>query len=190
MARVYRLPELMAGLESAMITSWDMAVGTEFETGAVLATAETDKAAVELEAEGSGVLLATLVGEGAQVPVEGPLAVFGDPGEKVADLDALLAELGVSATGSTAPADDAEEPPAPESNGRIFASPLVRKLAAERGIDLATLAGTGPPYDDVGHESGRRQAPVHRDRPRRHRGPRPRRGDRDKAGLRRVLRHG
>jgi pyruvate dehydrogenase E2 component (dihydrolipoamide acetyltransferase) len=150
-----------------------------------LATVETEKAVVDVEAEAAGVLLRTLVGAGAAVPVGAPIAVLGEPGEQVDDVDALLVDLGV---GDGARAGDPQElmvaddpeggtantqgpeadgqgatpatvtpqvpphvPPgpveptvAPERNGRVFASPLARRLAREAGLAVTDIAGTGP----------------------------------------------
>jgi pyruvate dehydrogenase E2 component (dihydrolipoamide acetyltransferase) len=163
MAEIFRLPELFTGLESAVITDWELAEGAQFAHGALLATAETDKASVELEAPHDGVLLKILTPQGGRVLVDGPVAVLGGVGEAADAVDELLAAEGLSAADS-APASTTPEPSpesSPESSrasaadrhpdgapadshGRIFASPLVRRLAREQGVPLDALAGTGP----------------------------------------------
>ncbi len=156
MAEIFRLPELFTGLESAKIVSWELQEGAEFAQGALLATAETDKAEVELEAPRDGVLLKILTPKGGDVLVDGPVAVLGAVGEDPSAVDALLAAEGVGRTesappshnGGVPPRGDSADPAAPtaseESGGRTFASPLVRRLAREHGVSLSELVGSGP----------------------------------------------
>jgi pyruvate dehydrogenase E2 component (dihydrolipoamide acetyltransferase) len=133
MAIVLRVPEVATGSTEAVLTEWLVSENTPFEAGAALAVLETDKAAVEVEAEASAVLLRHLVDGGSTVEVGAPIAVLGVEGE---DVSVVLAELGGSD-----PADSAAAPVAP---ARIFASPLARKLLKEAGIPLDAVAGTGP----------------------------------------------
>jgi pyruvate dehydrogenase E2 component (dihydrolipoamide acetyltransferase) len=157
MARVLRMPEVAASATEAVLAEWTVAESAEFAALDTIATVETEKALVDVEAEDAGVLLKALVPSGAQVEVGAPIAVLGAPGERVADLDALLAELGVAEPvehvlpsrrdvpvdpGSAAPVP----PPAPVdgSNGRVFASPLARKMAKAAEIAVEDIAGTGP----------------------------------------------
>ncbi len=95
MAEIFRLPELFTGLESAVITDWELAEGAQFAHGALLATAETDKASVELEAPHDGVLLRILTPQGGRVLVDGPVAVLGGVGEAADAVDELLAAEGL-----------------------------------------------------------------------------------------------
>ncbi|MEV4892492.1 2-oxo acid dehydrogenase subunit E2 [Nonomuraea sp. NPDC055795] len=81
MARVLRMPEVAAGAIQAILQGWAVAAGAPFGKGEVIATVETDKAVVEVEAEEAGVLLRTLVEDGATVEVGAPIAVLGTPGE-------------------------------------------------------------------------------------------------------------
>jgi pyruvate dehydrogenase E2 component (dihydrolipoamide acetyltransferase) len=152
MASILRMPEVAANAVEAVLQSWPIAENTAYATGDVIATVETEKAVVDVEAEKDGVVLKTLVAEGAEVQVGDPIALIGDPGEKPADLDALLAELGVAA------GEPAVEPEAVAvsvasvasagsgngSGGRVFSSPLARRLAKEAGLPFETISGTGP----------------------------------------------
>ncbi|MHB1067199.1 MAG: dihydrolipoamide acetyltransferase family protein [Candidatus Nanopelagicales bacterium] len=140
MPELLRMPEVAAGATSAVLSSWAVPEGTAFPLRAVIAVIETDKAIVDLEAESEGVMLRRLVSDGAEVPIGDPIALVAGPDEAVADVDAALA----AALGQVAPPALAT-PSATASGGtRIFASPLARKLARERGIDLSSVVGTGP----------------------------------------------
>lgn len=152
MARVLRMPEVAANTTEAVLSEWLVAESTAFDAGAAIATVETEKAAVDVEADAPGVLLRTLVSPGALVEVGAPIAVLAAIDETVEDLDGLLAELGVAVAVAetrperrevpeTAPAAPVAAVPAPR---RIFASPLARRLAADAGLELARIAGTGP----------------------------------------------
>lgn len=125
MAHVLRMPEVLAGATQARLTSWLVTPGTQVTAGQVLAEAETEKAVVELPAEHDGTISRLLVDEGDDVPVGVPIVVLLDRGESEAAATAALAVAGVNSK-------------------RIFASPLVRRLAAEDGIRLDDVTGTGP----------------------------------------------
>jgi pyruvate dehydrogenase E2 component (dihydrolipoamide acetyltransferase) len=164
-----RMPEVAAGGTSAVLHEWSVAERAEFAPDDVLATVETDKAVVDVEADQPGVVVKLLVPSGATVEVGAPIAVLADPGETVGDLDALLGELGIAA--DAAPPDPEGAPdqplspalpaalveetvaaggltavPAADGNGhgRIFASPLARRLAREARLPLDGITGTGP----------------------------------------------
>jgi pyruvate dehydrogenase E2 component (dihydrolipoamide acetyltransferase) len=151
------MPEVAANATEAVLAEWLVAERGEFAATDTIATVETEKALVDVEADDAGVILKTLVPPGAQVEVGAPIAVLGAPGEVVADLDALLAELGVAAPvehvvperrdvpvdpGSATPVPPEPETPAPR--GRVFASPLARKMAKDGGLAIEDLVGTGP----------------------------------------------
>src|SRR4051795_10642147 len=149
MPELLRMPEIAAATTSATLAGWPVAVNTRFSKADVIATVETDKAVVDVEAEADGVILRTLVPEGAEVEVGTAIAVLARPDETVDDIDAALAALGVGAGNGSAPAPAVEAAPlpAPVGNGhapRRFASPLARRLAAEAGLLVTDLAGTGP----------------------------------------------
>jgi pyruvate dehydrogenase E2 component (dihydrolipoamide acetyltransferase) len=108
MAKLLRMPAVAANATEAVLQGWAVSENAAFKAADTIATVETDKAVVDVESESAGILLKTLVHEGAHVEVGTPIALLGDPGEIVDDLDGLLAELGVQIPGPT-PA-----PPAPE----------------------------------------------------------------------------
>ncbi|WJL96175.1 dihydrolipoamide acetyltransferase family protein [Microbacterium sp. ET2] len=162
MAAVVRMPALAAGATEAAVQSWLVAVGDEVAAGQPIVEIETEKAVVEYEAEESGVLARILVDEGASADVGSPIAVLAARGEDVAVAGESVSvdepeetPVTTGATGGTESSEDGTflPPPAvaelapsssPEPPRRLFASPLVRRLAAERGLDLSSLVGTGP----------------------------------------------
>ncbi|MEV6901663.1 dihydrolipoamide acetyltransferase family protein [Amycolatopsis sp. NPDC051372] len=146
MATLLRVPEVATGSTEAVLSEWLVPENEAFDAGTALAVLETDKAAVEVEAEAGSTVLRQLVDRGTTVEVGTPIAVLGAVGE---DVSGLLAELGASASpNGSAQSEPARSGPAPAaSNGsreRIFASPLARKMLKEAGIGLEEVAGTGP----------------------------------------------
>jgi pyruvate dehydrogenase E2 component (dihydrolipoamide acetyltransferase) len=99
MAKVLELPAVAAGSTEAVVAEWMVEENASFGAGDVLATIETEKALVEVEAEAAGVILKALVPAGALAEVGAPIAVLGEQGEQIDDVDAVLAELGVTANG-------------------------------------------------------------------------------------------
>jgi pyruvate dehydrogenase E2 component (dihydrolipoamide acetyltransferase) len=155
MPEILRMPEVAANVTEAVLSTWSIPVGSEYEAGDILVTIETDKAVVDVEAESRGVVLRRLVSEGSQVEVGSPIAVFGGVGEVVEDIDAFLAQVGIGSavsTGQVAPPSPSEAKTAPvladsvlaATPSRIFASPLARKLAREARVDLVRITGSGP----------------------------------------------
>jgi pyruvate dehydrogenase E2 component (dihydrolipoamide acetyltransferase) len=161
------MPGVSADATEAALVDWAVEPGATVKRGDVLASIETDKAVVELEAEEDAVLFKTLVAAGEMVPIGGPIAVFVAPGEEAQGEEAILGGLGLGPQAS-GPLDGADEersqdalvPGAKEAeidhtadavvagNGaartRIFASPLARRLAVEAGLRIEDLEGTGP----------------------------------------------
>src|SRR5205085_7638132 len=142
MATEIKLPRLGQGMESGTIVKWLKSEGDAVEKGEPLYELDTDKVTQEVEADASGVLLKIAVEEG-EVEVGKTIAVIGEQGE----------EVSISGNGATAPAQPAERavsrvqdsgPVRNEPAQRIKASPLARRIARERGVDLAQLRGTGP----------------------------------------------
>jgi pyruvate dehydrogenase E2 component (dihydrolipoamide acetyltransferase) len=175
---ILRMPEVAAGATEAVLSTWNVAVGAGFAAGDVLVTVETDKAVVDVEAESSGVVLRHLVAEGSHVEVGSPIAVYGQDGELVDDLDAFVAGLSpgvpsgaageqVTPSASRGPtgsgSSDVRGPSDPTPVGaRVFASPLARKLARDSGLDLTAVRGSGPGgrIRRVDVESARAAAPT------------------------------
>jgi pyruvate dehydrogenase E2 component (dihydrolipoyllysine-residue acetyltransferase) len=146
MATVLRMPEVLANTGQAVIQTWLVSVGQQIAVGDPLAEIETDKALVEYASEVEGTLVKLIAEPGAIITVGEAIAVILGPGETEADIDPDL--LGAPAP-ETAPASEptliSEPEPGPVPNGRrLFATPLVRKLARERGVALEALTGTGP----------------------------------------------
>jgi pyruvate dehydrogenase E2 component (dihydrolipoyllysine-residue acetyltransferase) len=149
------LPRLGQGMEAGTITRWLKSEGDPVEKGEPLFELDTDKVTQDVEAEASGVLLKILVAEG-EVPVGTAVAYVGEAGEDVPEAAAEEPEPVPDKAEAPAEAADEAAQPAPGAaeaapsvvatgnGGRIKASPLARRIARERGIDLAALAGTGP----------------------------------------------
>src|SRR5579859_5747816 len=160
MATEVVLPKLGLTQEEGTIVRWIKPEGSRVEAGEPLFEVLTDKAAIEVEAPASGVLLRILVPEGTTAPVATPIALIGEPGERGAA--AAPPAAAPASARSSQPAASAFEPkvaPAPAAtaasagaaagtvtprDGRVRISPRARVLAASHGIDLRTLRGSGP----------------------------------------------
>ncbi len=153
MANAVKLPRLGQGMESGTVVKWLKAEGDTVEKGELLYELDTEKVTQEVEAEVGGTLLKIAVSEG-EVPVGTTLAFIGEPGEAVAEEAAEPAAepakepeqrsaahppVAAVAVSAVAPAEREREP-----GERLKASPLARRLARERGLDLASINGTGP----------------------------------------------
>jgi len=156
MATEIKLPRLGQGMESGTIVKWLKSEGDPVEKGEPLYELDTDKVTQEVEADASGVLLKIAVAEG-EVPVGRTIAVIGEQGESVEVADDAHEEgsparareeereRGRDASTSRDASEQVTQIQEPQSgNGRIKASPLARRIARERGIDLREVAGTGP----------------------------------------------
>src|SRR6476661_6630085 len=165
MATEIKLPRLGQGMESGTIVKWLKSEGESVEKGEPLYELDTDKVTQEVEADASGVLLKIAVEEG-EVEVGKTIAVIGEQGEEVSISEngakaqeaapAASAPAEASAPG-TSPVQDSGPVPK-ERGGRIKASPLARRIARERGIDLAQLRGTGPDGRIVAEDVERAEA--------------------------------
>ena len=152
MATDLNMPQMGYDMQEGTLVRWLKDEGAEVSVGDPVAEIETDKAVVEFESVAAGVLRKILVLEGATVPVGQRLAIVADADEEVPDVVAAPAppteEAPIAETvleDAAAPAEAATEdsrPPAAETGVR--ASPIARRLAEERGIDLARVIGTGP----------------------------------------------
>ena len=145
MASEVKLPRLGQGMESGTVTKWLKSEGDAVEKGEPLYEIDTDKVTQEVESDFAGVLLKIALREG-EAPVGQTIAFIGEPGEEVAAPSEPEPAPPPEQVPDTKVSDTpAEAPPAPSTtNGRVKASPLARRLARERGIDIATLQGTGP----------------------------------------------
>ena len=165
MAEIVRMPKLSDTMTEGVVAEWHKKVGDEVESGELLAEIETDKATMEFESFQDGVLLHIGVEKGQSAPVDSILCVLGEKGE---DISALLAgdqglavqeaapiEVAKEVTPSPAPAATPAPAPAPSpapvaaavastpSNGRVKASPLAKKIAEDKGINLEQVSGSG-----------------------------------------------
>jgi len=140
MATTVIMPQVGQDIETAVIVDWVKKENDPVQKGDIIATVESDKAAFDVEAYESGVLLKTLYKEGDKVRVLTPIAYIGQPGEKVF---------------TEAPPADSPSAPAADNIARSIAepqcerkgpaaSPSAKRLAREKGIDLNTVTGTGP----------------------------------------------
>jgi pyruvate dehydrogenase E2 component (dihydrolipoamide acetyltransferase) len=180
MAITIEMPKLSDTMSVGTVVKWHKQVGDQVENGDTLAEIETDKATMELENFDDGVLLKILVEEGAEAPIGSPLAIVGEEGESIEEIDTqaieetvleekpepissektddssnLSAEKNLEVT-TAEPASlnelkdnetKAEDPPGKKvntSSDRIFVSPLAKKMADEKNIDLANIKGSGP----------------------------------------------
>ena len=148
------MPKLSDAMVEGRLLQWLKKEGDRVAGGDVLASIETDKAEIELEAFGSGVLRKVLVGEGQTVPVGQMLAVIAEPDE---DISGLLGAAPAAAAVGAPAAPKAEVPKAappapapalaaapPAEAGWVAASPIARRMARDAGIDLAQVKGSGP----------------------------------------------
>ena len=158
MASIMRMPEVLANATEAIIANWLIQEGGSFVVGQAMAEVETEKALVEVPAETDGILGKYLAINGASVQVGAPIAILLAAGEGQAEIDSLMAEAGVqvSAVPETVGTTNSPvivqevvqavvaEAPKVDSSGRLFSSPLARRVAKENGIDPASIQGTGP----------------------------------------------
>jgi pyruvate dehydrogenase E2 component (dihydrolipoamide acetyltransferase) len=157
------MPEVATGTTEAVLSSWSVVENAAITAKEVIATVETDKAVVDVEAETDGVVLRLLVAPGAEVETGTPIALVAGRGEQVTDIDSVLRDLGFAPAPPADPAglDVPEaattpepsplpvEVPAPEpqpsrGHDRVFASPLARRRAKEAGLSIEQISGTGP----------------------------------------------
>jgi pyruvate dehydrogenase E2 component (dihydrolipoamide acetyltransferase) len=154
MAVAIKLPRMSDTMEEGTIVSWLVKVGDTVKGGDMIADVETDKATMELENFEKGEVLFLNAEEGETIPVETVIAIIGKKGEDYQDL--LTAAPAEEAPKEAAPEPEVEAPvveaSAPavaevkvssNSNGRVFISPLAKKMADEKGIDVSTVAGSG-----------------------------------------------
>jgi pyruvate dehydrogenase E2 component (dihydrolipoamide acetyltransferase) len=158
------MPALSPTMEEGSLAKWHVKEGDSVKAGDILAEIETDKATMEFEAVDEGVIGKLLVAEGAEgVKVNTPIAVLLEEGESVDDIETGAASppqqgarpatardeaATAEGTGKAAPAAQST-PPAPaaptnDKGERVFASPLARRIAAEKGLDLTRITGSGP----------------------------------------------
>jgi len=162
MASKVIMPKLSPTMEEGQIARWLKKEGDKVSMGEPLAEIDTDKATMEMQALSNGVLRKILIGEGESAPLGQLIGIIGEPDE---DISALLSEAPAKApatiaqpapaanepaqTAESQPAEPATEKPAAATSGngagdRLIVSPLAARMAAEAGIDLRSLQGSGP----------------------------------------------
>jgi len=142
------MPALSPTMEEGVLAKWHVKVGDIVSAGDVIAEIETDKATMEVEAVDEGEVTDILVAEGTEgVKVNTPIARLKDEGGAAAPKPAAKTEAApakVEAPKTAAPVAPAPAAPKSDSGERIFASPLARRIAAQNGVDLKSIKGTGP----------------------------------------------
>lgn len=149
MATEILMPALSPTMEEGTLAKWLVKEGDTVSAGDLLAEIETDKATMEFEAVDEGIIGKLLVAEGTEgVKVNTAIAVLVDEGETVADAAPAAPPAAAPAAAPAAKAETAATPapaaPAKTDGARVFASPLARRIAADQGLDLGQIAGTGP----------------------------------------------
>jgi pyruvate dehydrogenase E2 component (dihydrolipoamide acetyltransferase) len=154
MAETITMPKLGFDMREGVLVRWVKTEGEPIQKGEVLAEIETDKATVEVESSAAGVVRKLLANQGDVVPVGAPIAIIGAPDEQIeaaaapaptpapqAEATAPSSPAAVQTAPAPAPASQAVTSPAA---GPVKASPLAKRLAREKNIDLSQLQGTGP----------------------------------------------
>lgn len=157
MAREVPMPRLSDTMEEGRVLQWYKQVGDSVKKGELLAEIETDKAVMDLESVEEGILLQLLVAEGGSAALGAPIALVGEESELGKELavaapsatESAAGETGDAETDGSTPATTTATQPADAArtqgaSGRIKASPLARRIADERGLDLSRIRGTGP----------------------------------------------
>jgi len=146
------MPKQGITVESCILTKWFVKVGDAVKVGDLLFSFETDKSAIDFNSEVDGEVLALFCSEGDEVPVLTNVCVIGKKGEDVSAFAPDNAkpqaqeteEAPAAKEAQTAPAAAPANAPAAQADGRVFASPRAKNLAAKLGVSLSDVAATGP----------------------------------------------
>ncbi|MDG0989831.1 MAG: pyruvate dehydrogenase complex dihydrolipoamide acetyltransferase [Yoonia sp.] len=145
------MPALSPTMEEGTLAKWHVKEGDTVSSGDIMAEIETDKATMEFEAVDEGVMGKIVIPEGTEgVKVNDVIAVLLEDGETADDIGetsapAQAAPLATAAEAASTGGSDKVAPPAPAKDGeRVFATPLARRIAADKGLDLANVTGSGP----------------------------------------------
>ena len=138
------MPKLSDTMTEGTLVKWHKQVGDPVEIGDLLAEIETDKATMEMEAFDDGILTEILVREGDKAPIGAILAVLGGDSPPAPKPPDLTKSVSPPPAAEPAPIAPPVVPSLPRSGERVVASPLARKIAADLGVDLTSVTGTGP----------------------------------------------
>lgn len=146
------MPALSPTMEEGTLAKWLVKEGDEVKSGDLIAEIETDKATMEFETVDEGIIGKILVAEGTEgVKVNTPICIIGEEGEEMSSASAAPAPKAEAAgvADAVAPAEaaattSAAPAPAAKDGSRLFATPLARRIAKDKGLDLATIKGSGP----------------------------------------------
>ncbi|HEX2032630.1 MAG TPA: dihydrolipoamide acetyltransferase family protein [Chloroflexota bacterium] len=144
MATAIKMPQLGITMTEAKVVSWLKREGDPVRKGEPIATIETDKINSEVEATADGVLRRIVAPEGALVPVVGLMGVIAAPDEPEAAVEALVQGPGGGTAGAAAVPDAAPAPTPAAGATEVRASPIAKRLAADLGVDLQRVRGSGP----------------------------------------------
>ena len=156
MAKDILMPLLSPSMTEGTLVKWIKKEGDPVKSGEIIAEVETDKATMDLEAFDSGILRKILIAEGTKVPVQTKIGIIGTKDEKIDESAPAAAAPAAAKEAAPAPAakEEAKAPAAaaapvavttaPSNGSRVKASPLAKKIAADKGVSLAALTGTGP----------------------------------------------
>ena len=149
------MPALSPTMEEGTLAKWLVKEGDKIQSGDLIAEIETDKATMEFEAVDEGIIGKLLVSEGSEgVKVNSPIAVILDDGEELKVNETADLVVDTEQTKLEITKEEVVENKEPSknviqnSNTRIFATPLARRLAREKGVDLGNISGSGPPWEN------------------------------------------
>ncbi|KAI0652213.1 pyruvate dehydrogenase [Trametes meyenii] len=174
----FAMPAMSPTMTEGGIASWKKKEGETFAAGDVLLEIETDKATIDVEAQDDGILAKIIAQDGQKnISVGSPIAIIGEEGDDISGAEQLAAEAASEKPSTPAKDEKAPEAPKPEptklaeppkqetkaevpQGDRIFASPIAKKIALERGIPLAKIKGTGPNGRILREDVEKYQAPA------------------------------
>ncbi|KAI0721302.1 dihydrolipoamide acetyltransferase [Cerioporus squamosus] len=173
----FAMPAMSPTMTEGGIASWKKKEGETFAAGDVLLEIETDKATIDVEAQDDGILAKIIANDGAKnIPVGSPIAIVGEEGDDISGAEALASEEPQQPANEEKAPEAPKAAPAPETKkseptkqetkpeipkgDRIFASPIAKKIALERGIPLAKVKGSGPEGRILREDVEKYQAPA------------------------------